>query len=318
MENIVDTSGCLSMEELTAYHKDQLDNDKAHLVEQHLVDCEMCSDTLEMIAEHGSEKINHINDKVAKRVDLSTERKHEQNWINMAAAVVLLITVGGGYVYLNSSTDGAAMAEIKQEQPVEIIFGETIPVESVTTNEETPIKVIHRIEERLILQVATIDADDNIEYYDSTINEINIDEPNELAIVNTIEPFVMDSVVEKVSIIGSSSINAPVRKKRRTKGGYAYGAEDNGNAVAYFPGGDKELKNYLTAVAKKMTKLKGEVEVIFDLDTNGKIGRSKVKKSTNKDLNEFAIKILDEMPKWNPATKNGKSIGSRQKLIMIF
>ena len=252
-ENRIDTTGCLSMEKLTAYHIDQLSNEEAQRVEQHLIDCEMCSATVEMIGEHGADKVNKINERVTERVDARVPSSTYTNWRNIAAAIALIIGGWSIYYYMNSNVvDNAEIVrheEIKDEE-------EAIKIIEL---EEVPKPVIKRKDEGLILQVAVIDSNEKVEYYDSIIDESFANEPTELAIVNRIDEAVEDSVQESSSITGANPIDVEERKEKKSrKSGYAYGAEGNIDAVAFFPGGDEELEKYLLNVAKKMTKLNGK------------------------------------------------------------
>jgi len=66
---------------------------------------------------------------------------------------------------------------------------------------------------------------------------------------------------------------------------------------------NKTLK-YPSAAAKK--NVKGDVVVLFDVAENGTISNPTVLESLDADCDEEALRIVNAMPKWNPATIDGK------------
>ncbi len=49
-KNIFHSSNCLSQDELIRYHQNKMSDAEKHLIEQHLTDCELCSEALEGVA----------------------------------------------------------------------------------------------------------------------------------------------------------------------------------------------------------------------------------------------------------------------------
>lgn len=100
---------CLSLEQMTAYQEGRLAGGEKHLVERHLLNCELCGLTYESMVEHGAESLAVGAQEVAERawehVQAREQRKRRGAifWIATAASVALLITVG--YFGLRGPTD---------------------------------------------------------------------------------------------------------------------------------------------------------------------------------------------------------------------
>ena len=100
--------------------------------------------------------------------------------------------------------------------------------------------------------------------------------------------------------------------------------------MPHFPGGDKAFYNYLDKNVKtpetfdKETYLKEHgnqyvpVAVIFTIDTDGSIINVKVKEKVNEQLDEKAIQIVKNMPKWEPGYQNGKSVKVQYAIPIRF
>lgn len=82
------------------------------------------------------------------------------------------------------------------------------------------------------------------------------------------------------------------------------------NAHPSFPGGEEALRNYLTEniqyppMAAEMG-IEGVVTVEFMVKADGTIGNAKIVRMVDPDLEEEALRIVNSMPRWNPASKDG-------------
>jgi hypothetical protein len=91
---------CLSLEQMTAYQESRLQGQEKHLVERHLLNCELCVMTFESMAEHGAESLaagaEEVSERAWDRLQQGEKRKRRGAifWIASAASVALLITVG--------------------------------------------------------------------------------------------------------------------------------------------------------------------------------------------------------------------------------
>jgi hypothetical protein len=91
---------CLSLEQMTAYQESRLQGQEKHLVERHLLNCELCAMTFESLGEHGAESLaagaEEVTERAWDKIQEGEKRKRRGAifWIVSAASVVLLVTVG--------------------------------------------------------------------------------------------------------------------------------------------------------------------------------------------------------------------------------
>ena len=93
---------------------------------------------------------------------------------------------------------------------------------------------------------------------------------------------------------------------------------------AQFPGGKKELFNFIMEEVKypedlKNASIEGQVFVVFEISETGKIENANIaKSSTHEAMDDEALRIVNKMPNWEPAKKEGKSIRSKMTLPFNF
>jgi TolA-binding protein len=92
--DLFNRSGCISQDGMIKYLNDTLTSEERHVVEMHLLDCELCSDATEGLSSLGEEKRTII---INKDLSLShfTKRKVIPKWItytSVAAAIAIIIT----------------------------------------------------------------------------------------------------------------------------------------------------------------------------------------------------------------------------------
>jgi protein TonB len=77
-----------------------------------------------------------------------------------------------------------------------------------------------------------------------------------------------------------------------------------------FPGGEKEIKNYLYSNIKypqmaRESGIQGSVYVNFIVEKDGSVSNVNVLRGIGGGCDEEAIKVVKNMPKWNPGRQNG-------------
>ena len=95
------------------------------------------------------------------------------------------------------------------------------------------------------------------------------------------------------------------------------------NTTAVFIGGDAALSEYLANNLKypkkaRKKKIEGTVVVTFVVNINGRTKGAIVTQSLNKDCDAEALRLVNAMPKWTPATKNGSPAMSAHSLPIKF
>jgi len=90
-----------------------------------------------------------------------------------------------------------------------------------------------------------------------------------------------------------------------------------------FKGGIEELKKFLRKTIRypesaKANEISGRVIVQFIVDQNGKIKDAKILRGLDDSCNNEALRVLNQMPAWNPGMQNGIAVPVYFTLPIIF
>lgn len=91
-----------------------------------------------------------------------------------------------------------------------------------------------------------------------------------------------------------------------------------------FPGGMKALgkyvdgKNHHYPKEARQNKIEGKVIVQFIINEDGTPGDFKVIQGLGFGCDEAAVEAFKKMPKWNPATVNGKPVKFRTQMGCLY
>lgn len=113
----------------------------------------------------------------------------------------------------------------------------------------------------------------------------------------------------KDNVIESSEKDAPV----------FYIVED----MPQFPGGKPALKTYIYSNLEypekaKSQKIEGDAVVQFVIDTDGRPEDVKVIRSSYQGFDDPAMKVIREMPDWNPGKQRGKAVNVQFAVTIKF
>ncbi|MCR4603384.1 MAG: M56 family metallopeptidase [Prevotella sp.] len=90
-----------------------------------------------------------------------------------------------------------------------------------------------------------------------------------------------------------------------------------------FPGGNEAMLQYLVASMKypkdaQDARKQGRVVVQFIVNTDGTVEQPRVLKSVFPSLDEEAIRVVNEMPRWKPGMQKGKAVRVKFVLPITF
>ena len=88
-----------------------------------------------------------------------------------------------------------------------------------------------------------------------------------------------------------------------------------------FPGGEFALFTYINENIKypeNKTKIHGKVIVRFEITKTGEIGRSEILQSLDPVLDGEALRVVKNLPKWNPGRQNGEYVNVWYTLPINF
>lgn len=90
-----------------------------------------------------------------------------------------------------------------------------------------------------------------------------------------------------------------------------------------FPGGIDSLMNFITQNLEypeiaRINKIEGRVFLTFMIEKDGSLSNIKILRDIGYGCGDAAIKVVEKMPKWNPAKLRGKTVGVQYNLPVTF
>lgn len=122
---------------------------------------------------------------------------------------------------------------------------------------------------------------------------------------------------------GNTTFNPPTSTTNNNVQNVSQEVVDNVDVNASFVGGTEALVRWLNANLKYPkialdNGIMGMVGVSFVVGADGSIGEVKLANPVDPSLDKEAIRLVKSMPKWNPATLNGKPVAHRLKITVPF
>ena len=98
---------------------------------------------------------------------------------------------------------------------------------------------------------------------------------------------------------------------------------DEVDEMPQFPGGMAELMQYLSTNVRypedaKESGAQGRVIVSFIVEKDGSISNARVTKPTYSSLDDEALRVVSNMPKWTPGKQNGEAVRVRYSIPVSF
>ena len=90
-----------------------------------------------------------------------------------------------------------------------------------------------------------------------------------------------------------------------------------------FPGGENKMLEYLESnlrypVLAEENGIQGRVVVSFIIEKDGSINDVKVEKHIEKVFDKESVRLVKNMPKWNPGKKDGEPVRVRHSIPIMF
>ena len=128
-----------------------------------------------------------------------------------------------------------------------------------------------------------------------------------------------DASSEEMAIIEHDDDTRTVIKPKEYDASHVF---DVVETMPSFPGGMKALQEYMK---KELDKYKdktqgkyGRVVIQFVVDESGNVNAPKIAKSVEPAIDKVAMKVIRNMPKWNPGFHHGKCVKVRYTLPVTF
>ncbi len=99
--NITDNRKCLTSDEIRDYHLNKLSDEKRRQVEEHIIDCDICSDLFDAYENISVEDVKKITTEITSKIDSKIKHKTSlRTIIYSSAAIIVLFALS---VLLNNS-----------------------------------------------------------------------------------------------------------------------------------------------------------------------------------------------------------------------
>jgi len=136
---LFDNTDCISEQTMFDYINNRLSPKECHVVEKHLLDCELCSDALEglrMVKDRG--RISFAKEEVTKKVFLEEKKERKVIFFNYRVitgiAAALVLSIGTVFYFQQYTKKDAEQKEVALTKPE--IKTDTIPVTTTTATTE--------------------------------------------------------------------------------------------------------------------------------------------------------------------------------------
>ncbi len=244
--NIKDTSNCFSQEFLLKYINDELSDAENSIVENHIKDCNICSDIVDgLLMMENPNEIIEIANSLNVAIDLKTKKKKRVFGMDILAframaAIFLLLLASGTFLFINNMLTNVQIDEVNEFSQLE---SESLEEKNdiVFTAQEKTNQVADAVTEE-----TTNGIDDNkyAEYEKTrTVEEIFEEEEN-----------ITDQAILKEVLLSESAI--------------VDGVTDKETNAAYFATNNENIKPTGTSLVKSET-------VFLDDDTSVKVDAAK-------------------------------------------
>ncbi|QCK17017.1 energy transducer TonB [Mangrovivirga cuniculi] len=149
-------------------------------------------------------------------------------------------------------------------------------------------------------------------------------EPKPVVFVETDEPIEDPDLDDfTIEIDETTIIDIPVSTEKPKDEKINNEVHDIVEESAHFPGGQEAWMKYLRNNLKYPSKarrmgIEGRVYVQFIVDKTGKLTNIKVVKPIGGGLDEEALRVIKNAPKWNPGKQRGREVRQRMTIPVFF
>jgi len=337
----------LTYEELVAYRQGNLSNREMHRLELHLINCELCNEALDGIANIDEsalfKNLASIRVKTETKSSVSISISAKQ-WMAMAASIALIAVVSVIILLLPKRQD-TTMAEgpAAKEEPVLVD-----DFSSASTDVEDSLYALAQQEDSLLALAASppqyavneVQAEDvipeeakGLSMSDLSTDNIEIATVTDTALLaeNSLEEFTEDEIVaeedrdtaarSKKMAAPAAGIEAPVAMEALKEDSKL---EENSAYMAAEPvKGRRSYERYLKRNliypdAAKESKIEGEIIVVLSINSFGSITNIEVVQSLGYGCDQEAIRLIREGPQWVPGTLNSTAIDDKVMVAVPF
>ena len=336
----------LTYEELVAYGQGNLSNKEMHRLELHLINCELCNEALEGIANIDEavlyKNLAGIKAKTATKTSISISISRKQ-WMAMAASVALIAVVSILFLFL-PDREGSMIAEkspIKEESQMV----EDSPSKNVYA--EDSLNIIAQREDSLLALAETpapqyaarkVQAEDVIEeeakglgVSDLSMDKTEIATVNDTVLLtdNISQNIVDDEILteeDKDMAARSKKMVAPVAGAESPVSREANTANIEENSIYKAAEPEKGMKSYSRYLKRNLkypfaareSNIEGNVVLELTINSFGSITNINVVESLGYGCDQEALRLVKDGPGWLPGSLNDTVIEDKVRVTVPF
>lgn len=342
---IFSPSGCLSSEGLKRAAFGKLNPKEQQQLDLHLESCELCSDALKGIQlvkapDNLDKALSAMRQKIVTpnhdRTKKSSKKELNTVILAVAASVVLLMGIWFLINYMFRPAEKVLLAsqQINTELPTlpsmpkgnaksgtENFHSEKLTDKAQKKSELEEKKNLTPSSKALVQKPPSPGNSKTIHsFYDETKNDASIqkaEKTTDIASTQPIEVYYagMEVTVSSNTILNDQAPDLTINQTEKTldKDLQAEHFFSSFDQMAYFQGGEKKFKSWLSKNINypkpaALEKIQGTVYLSFIIETNGKISNVLLRRGIGGGCDEESVKVISQMPPWNPALKDGQPV----------
>ncbi len=318
--DIFEDTDCLTLQQLRDYIEEKLPPKERQAVEHHLVDCPLCSEAYDGFIQHGRPKelkkrVKKINNELRQESGLPTYSVFNQTLkYGLLGGIGLLLL--SGLIY-------GAIALLSSSSSQKEVTSSTTPPPSDTTSSFQAQKItldsltLYWSSRWSLYRFITTDS---LPYYEPASSQPTppptaSSTPPPSTTDTTSPPETQRSMIFEQDTVSST----PDTSQPNTPSTDTTAITQS----AHYPGGTSAMKafirNNLSSPDTLPAEEKSTTVIISALvNTNGQLTNLKIVKGAASPLNKSALAVVQQMPAWIPARKNGDTIDQRVRIPVNF
>jgi hypothetical protein len=344
LQKLFQKGDCLSLDTMRLYIDGKLDKTSTHAVEEHMVECALCTAAVDGLTPRRMAEVNKISGNIDKRLAVYMNTPPSIPFFRRFAGllITLLILLGGTFSWWfftrDSRADSVKISDsASRPSDSSSTVQNTIGIQAIADNQSEQPEKNHSSNEAGNVQptLAPVNAKSfenlpatqpgksdqaitvsptltNTSPSGASGNTNQTDGTNTRSAANPIQLLRIKKVVIYPPVTHSADA------KRNESGGGQIGRSGGTNAsfqldeMPTFPGGDDALRNYIMNNFKpmnldksKLAKLSTGVLVVVNAKT-GAISSAELSYSISPEADAELLRVIKAMPQWNPGKKRGE------------
>ena len=332
-------SGCLSREGLLLFAAGKLDELELTAINAHLQTCEFCAMAMEGMVMADPEEFNQDLETIyaslkdvevpkeelvpkfvegmeeVRKISISQKSLFKRYRLEMIAAILLiLIAIGSRQIYMSLLPENQ-QSELAQIEPEDIDETEVIHQEITKRDPLAEERLVKRPTPLKTVEISVVSNDELV-----LDNQEDIYAPVAEPSNKNAQRKAASAEIEEEHNASGIVMEMQVSMEEEVEGVDIFVLAEN---MPEFPGGDKKRIEFLAQNIKypheaRESGVEGTVYVGFIVEKDGSINDAKVLRGIGKGCEDEALRVIRQMPKWEPGTQRRRPVRVQITLPITF